>query len=118
KIPDGKLDPATTKELGLSPKEIHEARKLRDAERGAPGIVERAIAARLAAALEPSRASLRHAIGTRTATKEERGNNLYETPREAMAALLALEDFAPRIWEPACGRGAIARELEAAGHEV
>lgn len=108
----------TAAEAGLSRKDIHEARKLRDAEKGAPGIVERAIAARLDAALEPSRASLRHAIGTRTATKEERGNNLYETPPEAMAALLALEEFTPRIWEPACGRGAIVRPLEEAGHEV
>ena len=115
---DDSISAPTADEIGLSRQEIHEARKLRDAERGAPGIVERAIAARLAAALEPSRASLRAAIGTRSATRQERGNNLYETPPEAMAALLALEDFSARVWEPACGRGAILRVLEDAGHEV
>ncbi|MCO5080902.1 MAG: SAM-dependent methyltransferase [Rhizobiaceae bacterium] len=105
-------------DIGLSHKDIHEARKLRDAERREPGIVERAIAARLAAGLEPSRANLRAAVGTATATKEERGHNLYETPPEAMRVLLAWMRFAPNVWEPACGRGAISREMEAAGYDV
>lgn len=116
-LPDGKTS-ATFDEIGLTHKTVHQARKLRDAERDKPGIVERAIAARLAAGLEPSRANLRAAIGTDTATKAERGNNLYETPLEAMKTLLALERFGPVIWEPACGRGAISRPLEQAGHEV
>lgn len=117
---DDRISPATVSEIGLSKQEIHEARKLRDAERDAPGIVQRAIEARLAAGLEPSRASLRANIGTKSATKEERGNNLYETPVEAMRALLALERFhaAPGILEPACGRGAILRPLEDAGYDV
>ncbi len=105
-------------DTGLSRKEILDARRLADAERGAPGIVERAIAARLAAGLEPSRASLRASIGTKTATKEERGNNLYETPPEAVHALLALERFKLWVLEPACGKGAISRLLEAAGFGV
>lgn len=108
----------TAEEAGLSRKEIHEARKLAEAEERAPGIVERAIAARLAAGLEPSKASLRAAIGTRTATNEERGDNLYETGGEAVWTLLALESFGPLVWEPACGRAAISRRLEDAGYEV
>ena len=116
-LPDGNTS-ATAADLGLSAKDIFDARKLRDAERKAPGIVERAIAARIAAGLEPTRANLRAAVGTASATQAERGNNLYETPPEAMRALLALEGFLPAVWEPACGRGAIARQLEAAGHEV
>lgn len=115
-VPDG--NGLLAADTGLSRKEIHEARKLAAAEAVTPGIVERAIAARLAAGLEPSRASVGHAIGTRTATKAERGDNLYETPPEAVHALLALEDFGPCIWEPACGRGAISRLLEEAGHAV
>src|SRR5690606_28771787 len=83
----------TAEQVGLTRQEIHEARKLRDAEREAPGIVQRAIDARLAAGLEPSRASLRANIGTKSATREERGHNLYETPSEAMRTLLALERF-------------------------
>lgn len=118
KIHDDKHEAVTVSELGLSPREIHDARKLRDAERGSPGIVERAIQARLEAGLEPSRASLRNNIGTKTATREERGDNFYETPIEATRALLALESFHLEIWEPACGKGAISRVLEDAGYDV
>ncbi|MBP1841992.1 hypothetical protein J2046_000236 [Rhizobium petrolearium] len=108
----------THEDTGLSRKEILEARRLADAERGAPGIVERAIAARLAAGLEPSKANLRAAVGTASATKEERGNNLYQTPPEAMHTLLALEQFKLWVLEPACGKGAISRHLEAEGFGV
>lgn len=117
-LPDGNV--ISQREIGLTAKEIHEARKLAAAEDQAPGIVERAIAARLEAGLEPSRASLRANIGTKTATKEDRGHNLYETPIEAMRTLLALERFhsLPGLLEPACGKGAILRPLEDAGYEV
>ncbi|MDG4874147.1 SAM-dependent methyltransferase [Mesorhizobium sp. WSM4935] len=115
-VPDG--NGFTAAEAGLTRKEIHDARKLADAERRDPGIVERVIAGRVAEGLEPSRANLRVAIGTDTASADERGNNLYETCPEAVHALLALETFGPRIKEPACGRGAISRMLEAAGYDV
>jgi hypothetical protein len=48
----------------------------------------------------------------------ERGNDLYETPPEATRALIRHVALPPFIWEPAAGRGAIARELRAAGHAV
>lgn len=48
----------------------------------------------------------------------ERGHDLYETPGAAVRALLATEWLPQRIWEPACGPGAIVRELRAAGHDV
>jgi hypothetical protein len=48
----------------------------------------------------------------------ERGLDLYETPPEAVRALLKVEKFAGPIWEPACGPGAIVRELRATGHGV
>jgi hypothetical protein len=112
------FDAFTAEQAGLSRKDIHEGRKLAEAERKNPGLVERAIAARIEEGFEPSRRSLRTAIGTNTATKEERGFNLYETPPEAVHTLLALERFAPTIWEPACGRGAISRICENAGYDV
>lgn len=115
---DNGISPPTVAAFGLSPQDIHAARKLAEAERRSPGIVERAIAARLAAGFSPSRANLRAAVGTDSATAAERGNNLYETPPEAMATLLSLMRFSPTVWEPACGRGAIARALEAAGYDV
>ncbi|WP_020094995.1 class I SAM-dependent methyltransferase [Methylobacterium sp. 285MFTsu5.1] len=48
----------------------------------------------------------------------ERGNDLYETPAVAVRALMAIEWMPQRIWEPACGPGAIVRELYAGGHDV
>src|SRR5215203_1005246 len=48
----------------------------------------------------------------------ERGADLYETPAEAVRALIAVENLPPQIWEPCAGRGAIVRELKRAGHDV
>ena len=48
----------------------------------------------------------------------DRGVDLYETPAPAVEALLRVEQLPHRIWEPACGRGAIVDVLRAAGHEV
>lgn len=45
-------------------------------------------------------------------------DDFYPTPVPATRALLAKETFGPKIWEPACGDGAISRVLELAGHEV
>ena len=47
-----------------------------------------------------------------------RGNDLYETPEVATRALLRVETLPKKIWEPACGRGAIGRVLAEAGHLV
>ena len=48
----------------------------------------------------------------------DRGNDLYETPAGATQAFLAHVALPRRIWEPACGPGAIVRELRAAGRDV
>ena len=42
----------------------------------------------------------------------------YPTPPSAIRALLSVESFDGDIWEPACGDGAISRELVAAGYDV
>jgi hypothetical protein len=47
-----------------------------------------------------------------------RSDDLHETPPQAVEALLAKEQFAGPVWEPACGRGAISRVLESHGHTV
>ena len=44
--------------------------------------------------------------------------NFYPTPPEATRALLSVDTFDGPIWEPACGKGHIAKVLEAHGHEV
>lgn len=64
------------------------------------------------------RKSVGHAIGTKSASKEERGDDLYETPIEAVRTLLGLESFALNVLEPSVGKGAILRPFEDAGYEV
>jgi len=61
---------------------------------------------------------LDHSCQVQRRTHAERGHDLYETPRVAVAALLDVEPLPARIGEPAVGRGAIARVLESAGHEA
>src|SRR5215468_535558 len=62
---------------------------------------------------------LDHSCQAQRHSHAERGHDLYETPAVAVEALLrvlALPSGA--IWEPACGRGAIANVLRAHGHRV
>lgn len=56
--------------------------------------------------------------GNARAPLADRRNDLYETPPEAVRALLQVEPLPEAIWEPACGPGAIVRELRAAGKRV
>lgn len=53
-----------------------------------------------------------------TATKAERGNDLYETCEVAIPPLLEAEWLPEHIWEPACGPGVIVRYLRSQGHRV
>ena len=55
---------------------------------------------------------------TGRAPLSERGNDLYETPPEAVTALLKVEQLPEIIWEPACGPGSIVKVLRSAGHKV
>lgn len=48
----------------------------------------------------------------------DRKDDLYETPRCAVEALLRVERLPHFIWEPACGPGAIVRVLRERGHRV
>ena len=48
----------------------------------------------------------------------DRGHDLYQTPPEAVHALLEAEWLPNRIWEPACGPGSIVAVLREAGHAV
>ena len=110
--------------IGWSRDQLLKARKVRDAEKDNPGFVRRIIQDQVRLGFAPTKADIRHALnrkaglGMVSATKEERGFQLYETPIEAMRTLLALESFSGSILEPAVGRGAIMRPLEDAGYGV
>jgi hypothetical protein len=82
-------------------------------------IVQRNIAQRDIAALE-FRGAVMVALSTQSKAhpRAVRGRDLYETPAVAVRALLEVEQLPRRIWEPASGRGAIARVLRRAGHRV
>lgn len=52
----------SAEDLGLSRKDIHEARQIRDAEVAEPGIISRTIMERLHAGHEPTKAAVRQAV--------------------------------------------------------
>jgi hypothetical protein len=60
----------------------------------------------------------RHRANAGRHSLKVRGADLYETPACAVHALMRVEQLPQRIWEPACGPGAIVRVLRAAGHQV
>lgn len=52
-------------------------------------------------------------------TEKRRELDFYPTPPEVTHALMIFLELSPRkIWEPACGDGAMSRVLELYGHEV
>ena len=58
-------------------------------------------------------------LGSSNHTPDERAQfDYYATDPQAVEMLLALETFAPVIWEPACGEGHISKVLAAHGYEV
>ena len=56
--------------------------------------------------------------GNARAALKDRKDDLYETPPEAVHALVKAENIDHNVWEPACGPGSIANTLEGYGHEV
>jgi len=62
--------------------------------------------------------SLTHAANPGRHSILARKDDLYETPPEAVRALLRVESLPESIWEPACGPGSIVRILRANGHRV
>jgi hypothetical protein len=92
-LPDGKVFlPVTAADLGLSYKEVHEARVIRDAEAAEPGIVRRTLDEKLARGEEPTRAALRKMVvdaamrGLRPQRKPSRRNPLHVPPTPEQAA--------------------------------
>jgi hypothetical protein len=59
--PQGNISP-TVADIGLTSKQIHEARQVRDAERKSPGVVRRTLDEQLKARKEPTLAEIKRAI--------------------------------------------------------
>lgn len=76
KIPEENLEP-TLSEIGLTGKDIFEAKQVRDAEEAEPGIVRRTLDSLIEAGEEPTKAAVNRAIVNRTSFT---GNNEWYTP--------------------------------------
>lgn len=95
-VPD-KNSKATAADIGLSRKEIHEARIVRDAEKEEPGIIRRALDQMLESGEPPERAKINRIAKAKS--KRTRGPR-FEAPRESQ------HDRDVRMlmgaWEAAC----------------
>lgn len=91
---------ATVADIGLTHKEIHEARVIRDAEVADPGVVRRVLDEAIQAGEEPSKAKVRReALKSSKRKKQTRGRR-FEAPKESqhdrdLTMLLG-------VWEAAC----------------
>lgn len=77
--------PATTSDLGLTRKEIHEARVLRDAEKVEPGIVRRTLDEKLARGEEPTRSAVRRAAEAKLQRSVDRLRRIQDSVRRLEA---------------------------------
>ena len=104
---------ASAADLGLRRDEIHEARRIRDAEANDPGIVRRALDERLDAGEEPTRAALRKMV-VDAAIRGLRGGgrgarrpvNPHHKPNPAFDAVAAIDGCCTRIAEQLDAHGA------------
>jgi hypothetical protein len=83
------MSPAKIAEVaGLSKKQIHEARRIRDAEKAQPGAVEQALNERLAKGEEPTRAALKRDLhGTARQAKETAREEAQKVQKETLDQL-------------------------------
>lgn len=89
----------TAADIGIPRKEIHEARLIRDAERGSPGIIRQALDAMLKSGEEPTKAKVRRTVLKAPKKKRTRGPR-HVAPQESqhdrdLKMLLG-------VWEASC----------------
>lgn len=104
-VPEGNIKAKVT-DLGLTRKDIHEARIVRDAEQADPGIVRRTLDDKLNAGAEPTKATLRKALKAATPTVTRK---IKKKPRRARQPYVETETQHDRdlrmllgVWEAAC----------------
>ena len=103
-LPEEKKVPNTS-DLGLSHKDIHEARLVRDAEQADPGIVRRTLNQNLDRGQEPTKAALRKMVveaamrGLRGGGPKKPARNPFYQPDPAYDAGAAIDGCCTRIAE-------------------
>lgn len=93
------LNKATATDLGLSAKQVHEARQIRDAEKAEPGIVRQALDKILKAGEEPTRAKVNRVVrakASRSRKPNGHKNKVEETQHDRDLRMLM------GVWEAAC----------------
>lgn len=107
KSSNGEVFQATAAEIGLTHKEVHEARQIRDAEVARPGVVRQVLDDAISAGREPTKASVRRAVAPRarrpdTAAARQLAN-LRKAWREASEVVRQhfLAEIEPAWCEPA-----------------
>jgi hypothetical protein len=91
---------ATTTDLGLTRKAVHEARLIRDAERAQPGIVGRTLQEQMERGDEPTRAGLRKMVvdaAMRGGGSKKRARNPLYQPDPAYDASAGIDGCCTRI---------------------
>lgn len=78
-----KTEKAGPSDLGLSAKEIHEARKIRDAEEADPGIIRRTLDEAVERGEEPTKAKIRRAINTKKMKRKRHVRPKINDPKES-----------------------------------
>lgn len=81
-VPKQNITPTVT-DIGLTRKQVHEARKVRDAEKRSPGVIRRVLDEKLETGEEPTRADFRRAIMGRRETTRARA----KSPRKNTSAV-------------------------------
>jgi hypothetical protein len=99
-IPKENIGKPTAREAGISPKEMHEARIIRDAEKEEPGIIRRALDKMLESGEEPTRASVKRTALKASKRKKQTRGRRFEAPQETqhdrdLRAILG-------VWEATC----------------
>ncbi|MFN4204749.1 MAG: hypothetical protein ACK4HG_00045 [Agrobacterium albertimagni] len=93
----------TAADLGLSRKDVHEARLVRDAERAQPGVVHRTLKEQMEQGDEPTRAALRKMVvdaamrGLRGGRSKKRAKNPLYEPNPAYDASAGIDGCCTRI---------------------
>jgi hypothetical protein len=114
-VPNGNdLSPPTAADIGLSRKQIHEARQIRDAEKAEPGIVRRTLDTLLEQGQEPTKAAMRQAVveaamrGLRGGSRPRRDNRnpLYK-PDPQFAAMAAVVGCCRTVIDRTAEHGAV-----------
>jgi hypothetical protein len=96
-VPEQNTRPATAEELGISRKDVHDARIIRDAEKAEPGIVKRTVDAAVKSGKGPTKADVKRAVAK--AANREKNQTAAAPPESGHEHDLRMLETA---WEFAC----------------